>query len=45
LWAQLIEWQGKTWRSFRLDYSVSDLEEKFEKEEQVQQMDLWGCAV
>ena len=45
LWTKLIEWQGKTWRSFRSDYSVNDLELRFEKEEQVQQMDLWGCAV
>ena len=45
LWAKLIEWQGKTWRSFRSDYSVNDLELRFEKEEQFQQMDLWGCAV
>lgn len=44
LWAKLIEWQGKTWRSFRSDYSVNDLELRFEKEEQFQQMDLWGVT-
>lgn len=41
LWAQLLEWQGETWRTFRSDYSVYDLEARFAKEEQFQQMDLW----
>ena len=29
LWEKLKEYQGKTWRSFRSDYSVFELEEKF----------------
>jgi hypothetical protein len=44
LWAQLQEWQGKTWRSFRSDYTVDELEARFANEEAVEQMDLWGCA-
>lgn len=45
LWAQLQGWQGKTWRSFRSDYTVDELEARFAKEEAIEQMDLWGCVV
>lgn len=34
LWAKLREWQSKTWRNFRPDYSVEELEEKFRKEDE-----------
>lgn len=36
LWAQLQEWQGQTWRSFRSDYTVDELEARFAKEDAVQ---------
>ena len=34
LWSQLLDWQHKTWRKFRRDYSVDDLEFKFAKEDE-----------
>lgn len=33
MWAKLEEWQSKTYRKFRPDYSIFDLNEKFDKEE------------
>lgn len=46
MWGKLIEWQGKTWRSFRSDYSVLELETKFGQEDdkagRFQQMDLFA---
>jgi 3'-phosphoadenosine 5'-phosphosulfate sulfotransferase (PAPS reductase)/FAD synthetase len=47
LWQTLLDWQHKTWRKFRADYSVDDLEQKFQKEEQFQQMqmDLWEVTI
>lgn len=32
LWNKLKEWDNKTYRKFRKDYSILELEEKFEKE-------------
>lgn len=32
LWKKLKEWDSKTYRKFRSDYSILDLEKKFEKE-------------
>lgn len=32
LWEKLKEWDSKTYRKFRSDYSVQELEEKFKKE-------------
>ncbi len=32
LWKKLKEWDSKTYRKFRADYSILDLERKFEKE-------------
>lgn len=29
LWKQLREWDDKTWRQFRADYSVAQLEQRF----------------
>lgn len=34
LWEQLLEWESKTWRNFRSDYSVEDLEIRFRFEEE-----------
>ena len=34
LWAQLLEWESKTWRSFRKDFSVDELEMRFQFEEE-----------
>lgn len=34
LWRQLLEWESKTWRSFRKDFSVDDLEVRFRLEEE-----------
>ncbi len=31
-WEKLKEWDSKTYRKFRVDYSILDLEKKFEKE-------------
>lgn len=46
LWAKLEQWQTQTWRSFRSDYSVLELEAKFGQEdgkaERFQQMDLFA---
>ena len=36
LWAQLKRWDGMTWRSFRADYSVIQLEQRFDFEEEWQ---------
>ena len=33
LWEKLKEWDNKTYRKFRADYSIEELEEKFKKEE------------
>ena len=46
LWAKLEQWQTQTWRSFRSDYSVLELEAKFGQEDgkvgRFQQMDLFA---
>lgn len=34
LWAQLLEWEAKTWRNFRKDFSVEELEIRFRYEEE-----------
>ena len=34
LWATLLDWQHKTWRKFRADYSVDELEKRFAKEDE-----------
>ena len=34
LWATLLNWQHKTWRKFRADYSVDELEKRFAKEDE-----------
>lgn len=34
LWKQLEEWQLKTWRKFRADFSVQELEIRFQLEEE-----------
>lgn len=34
LWATLLDWQHKTWRKFRADYSVDELEARFAKEDE-----------
>lgn len=34
LWVTLLNWQHKTWRKFRADYSVDELEERFAKEDE-----------
>ena len=36
LWEQLKEWDSMTWRKFRADYSVIELEKRFDFEEQWQ---------
>lgn len=33
LWTQLLDMESRTWRSFRADYSVQELEKRFEFEE------------
>ena len=38
LWATLLDWQYKTWRKFRADYSVDELEERFAKEDEYEKM-------
>ena len=38
LWATLLNWQHKTWRKFRADYSVDELEERFAKEDEHERM-------
>ena len=35
LWETLLCWQHKTWRKFRADYSVDELEIKFAKEDEI----------
>lgn len=37
LWAQLLEWESRTWRTFRKDFSVDELEIRFRLEEEWQQ--------
>ena len=34
LWKQMKKWDAMTWRSFRADYSVSQLEQRFDFEEE-----------
>lgn len=34
LWEQLLEWESMTWRNFRSDYSVEDLDIRFQFEEE-----------
>ncbi|WP_044294512.1 phosphoadenosine phosphosulfate reductase family protein [Robinsoniella peoriensis] len=34
LWKQLLEWESKTWRNFRADYSADELEIRFHFEEE-----------
>ena len=34
LWRQLLEWEAKTWRNFRKDFSVQELEIRFRFEEE-----------
>lgn len=34
LWAQLMDWQHQTWRKFRPDYSVDELEARFAMEDE-----------
>ena len=36
LWEQLKTWDGMTWRKFRADYSVEELEKRFDFEEEWQ---------
>lgn len=36
LWRTLLDWQHKTWRKFRADYSVDELEAKFAKEDEME---------
>ena len=36
LWEQLKEWDAMTWRNFRADYSVIELEKRFDFEEEWQ---------
>ena len=40
LWATLLDWQHKTWRKFRADYSVDELEERFAKEDEYEKMQI-----
>lgn len=40
LWKQLQEWQLKTWRKFRADFSVQELEIRFQLEEEWEQKGL-----
>ena len=44
LWATLLDWQHKTWKNFKGDYSVDALEARFAEEEQFQQIDLWEAT-
>lgn len=37
LWERLKDWDSRTWRSFRKDYSVRQLEERFDFEEEWQE--------
>ncbi|MCM1222077.1 MAG: hypothetical protein NC548_47170 [Lachnospiraceae bacterium] len=34
LWRQLLEWEAQTWRDFRKDFSVQELEVRFQFEEE-----------
>ncbi|MEG1385568.1 MAG: phosphoadenosine phosphosulfate reductase family protein [Oscillospiraceae bacterium] len=34
LWQQLLDWDSKTWRNFRADYSVDELDKRFTFEEE-----------
>jgi 3'-phosphoadenosine 5'-phosphosulfate sulfotransferase (PAPS reductase)/FAD synthetase len=36
LWATLLDWQHRTWRKFRADYSVDELEAKFATEDEME---------
>lgn len=40
LWATLLDWQHKTWRKFRTDYSVDELDARFAREEKWEQMQM-----
>lgn len=37
LWEKLLEWEAQTWRAFRKDFSVDELEVRFQLEEEWQQ--------
>ena len=37
LWGQLKEWDRRTWRKFRADYSVEELEKRFDFEDEWQE--------
>ena len=38
LWKKLLDWQNRTWRKFRKDYSVNELEIKFSKEDELEKI-------
>jgi hypothetical protein len=40
LWAKLLEWQHKSWRAFKSDYSVDELEAKFSAEDEMERMQV-----
>jgi 3'-phosphoadenosine 5'-phosphosulfate sulfotransferase (PAPS reductase)/FAD synthetase len=40
LWATLKEWDAKTWRKFRADYSVDELDARFAREEDAKKMQI-----
>lgn len=47
LWVQLKDMDGRAYNRFRADYSVSDLEKKFEREERIEstQMSIFDCGL
>ena len=34
LWEKLLDWQSRTWRKFKADYSIQELEIRFQLEEE-----------
>lgn len=36
LWQTLLDWQHKTWRKFKADYSVDELEARFAREDEME---------
>lgn len=40
LWATLLDWQHKTWRKFRADYSVDELDARFAREDEMERMQV-----